>query len=223
MRNLFCFLLLLIGTGASGQGWFSKHNQGEPVAGYIVTIAGDTIKGVIKYDYPVVMQKRVSFTREGTTDGVIFQSKDIRGYSCEDMQWVSTNVTIKTYKGPVNFQRFGILYSGKGPLELLRIFPEKDKTIKKMSSSKAETMGNNIGLSQTPNSFKNLYIKKLEDPAEDVTSSTYKKQFIQKMARLVSDDKDLMDKINNKVYKYKNLPEIVNEYNQWYLNKKFSR
>ncbi len=223
MRNLFFFLLLLITSSASGQDWFTRHEQGDSVAGYIVTIAGDTIQGTIKYNYPVVMQKRVSFTRRGTTDGVIFQAKDIRGYSCDNMHWVSATVSIKTYQGPVKFQRFGILYSGKGPLELLRIFPEKDKLLKRMSSTKAETIDKNIPLNQPVNSFKNLYIKKFEEPAEDVGTSVFKKGFIQRVSQLVSDDKDLMDKIGNKVYKYNDLLKIVNDYNQWYLNRKFSR
>src|SRR5574337_1323942 len=103
------------------QDWFSKHGQGEAVEGYIITVTGDTLTGLILYDYPVIMQKRISFDQGKGQGTVIYQPKDIRGYSCNDRLWESSGVMFDTYQGAVNFMRFGILYHGNGPLHLIRI------------------------------------------------------------------------------------------------------
>ena len=222
MKNPMLFLLLTVSISANGQDWFSKHNQNEATAGYIITINGDTIQGSVIYDYPVVMQKRITFAKKGDTEPKIYQPKDIRGYGCGGRFWESVNVTFQTYNGPVKFNRFGILYAGNTPLQLLRIFPEKDKMKKKMSSTRAEVIYNKIPVSQPESSFKNLYLKKLEDPAEDLNSPAYKKDFIGSIAKKVSDDADLMKKINGKEYRYKDLEKIVSEYNAWFLAKRYN-
>ena len=222
MKNhVFILLILLSGPVARAQDWFSHHSQGESLEGFIITITGDTLTGSIKYDYPVIMQKRISFdTRQGQ-NSVIYQPKDIRGYSCAGKFWESSNVVYNTYRGPVTFQRFGILYHGKGPIHLIRIFSEKDKYKKNISSSKAETIYKKISLDQDARSFRDLYLKKFEDPAESVNSSSYKKDFITAISRKVSDDKEIMDKINNKEYKYDDLIKIIDEYNNWYLQGRY--
>ena len=221
MKNVFLCILISMAIKASGQDWFSQHAQGENVPGNIITIAGDTISGLISYDYPVVMQKRISFQSGGNPNPIIYQPKDIRGYSCDNMIWISAFVIFETYNGPIKFNRFGILYSGKGSLQLMRIFPERDKTLRKMSSTKAESIYKNISLVQDEKSFKDLYIKKLEDPAESVNSRSFKKEFINNIARRISDDKDLMNKVNNKIYKYSDLKTILREYNDWYLKNRY--
>jgi len=214
MKNLVIILLILVADPAvHAQDWFSQHSQGEPVNGYIITIAGDTLAGSIKYDYPVIMQKRVSFVPGQGQNAVVYQPKDIRGYSCGGTFWESANAVFDTYRGPVNFPRFGILYHGKGPIHLLRIFPEKDKYKKNMSSTKAEAIYKNISLNQDPGSFRDLYLKKFEDPAESVNAASYKKDFINTISRKVSDDKELMNKITAKTYKPSDLLKIVDEYN----------
>lgn len=223
MKNAFFFLIVFAGFRTYGQDWFSQHKQGDPVKGYIITIAGDTLPGSIRYDYPVIMQKRISFTRSEDGNSVTYQAKDIRGYSCAGQNWVSATVNIETYNGPIKFDRFGILYSGRGPLQLLRIFPEKDKVEKKMSSSKAETIYKGISTEESEKSFDDLYIKKFETPAESVTSQDFKKDFSANMSRYVSEDKDLMNKLNNKGYRYADLLKVVKEFNEWFLQNKYSR
>ncbi len=223
MKYSSLILVFLVSLNSYGQDWFSSHQQGEPVKGYIITIAGDTLNGNITYDYPVIMQKRISFTSARNGETVIYQPKDIRGYACSGLVWVSASVTLDTYNGPIRFNRFGMLYSSQGPLELLRIFPEKDKEIKKMSSTKAETIYKGIYLTQDKKSFRDLYIKKLEDPAESVNTSDFRKDFINMMARRISDDKELMEKVNNRELRYDDLPEIVKEYNQWFSKNQYSR
>ena len=215
-KHIFLLLFLLTGSAALAQEWFSQHSQGEPVEGYIITIAGDTLAGSIQYDYPVVMQKRISFVPGLGQNAVIYQPKDIRGYGIDGKFWESSNVVYETYQGPVTFQRFGMLYHGKGPIHLLRLFPEKDKYKKNVSSTKAETYYKNISLTQNSKSFQDLFLKKFEDPAESINSSSYKKDFITAISRKVSDDKELMDKINKKEYKYTDLLRIIDEYNGWY-------
>ena len=45
-----------------GQDWFAEIKPEEKIDGFIIGIAGDTIEGMIKYDYPIVMQNKLSFT-----------------------------------------------------------------------------------------------------------------------------------------------------------------
>jgi hypothetical protein len=223
MKNFFLFLFLFAGISVYGQEWFSKHQQAEETDGYIITIAGDTIRGKILYDYPVIMQKRISFVGKDNSGTVVYQPKDIRGYSSENIIWESVLVNMATYNGPIKFNRFGILYSGSGPIHLLRIFTEKDKLGKNITSTKAEIMYKGITLSQEEKSFDNLYIMKQESPAEDVNSKEFRHDFINNISGLVSDNKELTAKIQAKEYGFNDLLKIVEEYNKWFMEQRYNR
>jgi len=185
--------------------------------GYILGMAGDTIQGFIKYDYPVIMQKRISFyAKADQPDPVTYSPENIWGYSVAGKKWISTNVIMETYNGPYSFRRFGILESDFGALMLLRIFNEGDKLKKNMNSTEAEKELKNINLNYPDHSLDQLYIKKTDSDAELLTSKTFRKSFLSKMKVYIGDDKELLKKIRNKDYSLKDIFEITPEYNQWY-------
>lgn len=202
------------------QDWFSKYEKEALLEGYIIGIAGDTIRGQIRYDFPVVMQKRVAFFQSPRQqDPMIYQPGDIRGYGIRDRRWISTQVIMDTYDGPFPFNRFGQVESMPGPLVLVRIFEEKDKHKKKLNSEEAEVIYRKIPYTRIPGSLDHLYIKKNEEPAIAVSDREFRKSFPRLILKYVGDYEELKEKIENKSWGWKDLDKIVNEYNRWYLSR----
>ena len=184
-------------------------------------MAGDTIKGSIKYDFPIVMQKRIYFNSiQESNNRVEYTPDNLMGYSIDGKSWFSTSVIMETFNGPFKFKRFGILESDPGPVSLLRIFDEQDKLKKKINSAEAEKKSENIMLNYPKNSLDYLYIKKNEGDAELLSSKTFKKSFVSRMRLYVGDYEDLMQKIESKQYQLGDLQKIVAEYNQWFESKR---
>ena len=217
-KNIYLtFLLITSIQVASAQDWFSTVKKNEKRQGYIIGIAGDTIPGQIQYDYPVVMQKRVMFFQNGQMlKAELYEPEDIRGYSMDEKRWVSTRVNMETYEGVFLFNRFGIMETIPGPIALLRIFTEQDKTKKKLNSEEAEVLYRNIQTKRKPGSMKDLYIKKNEDPATAVFTKEFKRSFSDMIKSYVGDHLELKEKITNKFWRWKDLEKIVNEYNRWF-------
>jgi len=216
------FLLVLFVNTSFAQDWFSVHSKNDILDGHIIGIAGDTIRGYIQYDYPLVMQKSVLFFESIQDQNPrLYEPDDIRGYSTTDKWWISTKVIMNTYNGTFTFNRFGIVESMPGPLVLLRIFDEPDKLKKKLNSQEAETLHQKIQLNKDPGSIKNIYIKKNEESAIAIFNKDFKKSFVEKIQPYVGDNMDLLNKIVNKERKIREINKIVNEYNRWYVSKYF--
>jgi hypothetical protein len=214
---------LLLATAvfmAQAQDWFSEYERETLLDGYIIGIAGDTIHGQVRYDYPVVMQKRVAFFQSPRQqEPKIYQPGDIRGYGMKDRRWISTQVIMDTYEGPYPFNRFGLVESIPGPLALVRIFEEKDKHRKKLNSEEAEIIYRNIPYTREGGSFDHVYIKKNEEPAMAVSVREFRKSFPNQILKYVGDYEELKGEIENKSWGWKDLDKIVNEYNRWYLSR----
>ncbi len=220
MRSFIIIPLILVSLRTFPQDWFTEHAQGESIPGYVLGIAGDTILGSVKYDYPVVMQKRVYFNpSQGSAGMEEYTPDNIRGYSINEKLWISATVVIETYDGQYKFKRFGILESDPGPISLLRIFDEQDKLKKKINSEEAEKMTKNILLNYPDNSLRSLYIKKTDGEAELLSAKSFKKTFISKIRTYVGDFDELMKKIEAKEYQIGDIRKIVDEYNAWFESK----
>ena len=220
MKSLIILPLILVSFNTFPQDWFTEHAQGESVPGYVLGIAGDTIMGSVKYDYPVVMQKRVVFNPlQGSVGMEEYTPDNIRGYSINEKLWVSTTVVMETYNGQYKFKRFGILESDPGPISLLRVFDEQDKLKKKINSEEAEKITKSIMLDYPENSLKSLYIKKTDGEAELLSTKSFRKSFISKIRMYVGDFDDLMEKIEAKQYQIGDIRKIVTEYNNWVESK----
>jgi hypothetical protein len=220
-NSILPLLLTLCIHAVHAQDWFSKYDKNEQLEGYVIGIAGDTISGLVQYDYPVAMQKQVLFFRNNNPDNPVhYGPADIRGYGINDKNWISTRVKMETYDGPYEFTRFGLVETIPGPMALLRIFEEADKKKKKLNSDEANRIYRNIAYEMDPGSFKDLYIKKLENPAEAVFSKEFKKTFTEKILRMVGDHPELKEKILDKSWGYRELEKIVNEYNRWHFTRK---
>jgi hypothetical protein len=220
-RSIFILLVIFFSNpGVYGQTWFSQNSIDEKIEGYISGIAGDTISGYIKYDFPVVMQKRVTFYKNiNGDDPVVYIPDDIRSYSIHNRIWTSLKVRMDTYDGPYVFNRFGILESKPGPIALFRIFEEKDKKKKKMNSSEAEKILDKITINRAGLSIDHLYINKFGEPGEKLSSKEFKKSFIEKMRPYIADYDALMNRLVSKELKLENIDRIVAEYNEWYFQK----
>jgi hypothetical protein len=211
---------IIVSISGYAQDWFSKNNRDEKIPGFIVGMSGDTIEGYINYDYPIIMQKRILFfSSDVSSESAYYSPDDIWGFSISDKKWISTSVIMETYNGQYKFKRFGILKSGHGPIQLLRIFDEGDKQKKKMNSEEAEKELNNSALNYPDHSLDKIYIKKNEGDAEMVLSKEFKKSFIPRMNSYIGDNRDLMQKVKSKEYTITNIYTIVSEYNKWFETK----
>jgi len=198
-KILITLSITIVSYSAYSQEWFDTHNQGDRIPGYILGMNGDTIEGFIRYDFPIVMQKRISFyASEDDTESIVYSPEDIWGYALIGKKWISITVKMDTYDGNYKFRRFGILESEQGPVKLLRIFKETDKLKKKINSEQAERELNNIYLDYPQNSLDQLYIQKVESEAELVKSKEFKKSFISRMNFYVGDHAALIKKIESK-------------------------
>lgn len=216
-KSLFLLLLLIITDFSYAQDWFHDHVQGEKIRGYILGMAGDTIEGHIKYDYPVIMQKRVTFYAMGNTDNAMtYSPENIWGYAAEGKKWISTTAILETYNGPYSFKRFGILNSGNGPLMLIRIFDEKDKLKKNVNSEEAELDLKNLHYEYPEKSLKYLYIKKKNGEASPLWTREFKKSFPSVIRTYIGDHADLMRRVNEKELTVKDIHLIVENYNTWH-------
>ncbi len=219
IRTFIFIALLLFSFQGNTQNWFSEIDLGNKNPGYVIGIAGDTIKGYIQYDYPIVMQKRVAFYDNTNGNKAIYQPEDIRGYGIGKTYWASISVRINTYNGIYVFQRFGILESDSGPVTLYRIFEEMDKKKKRINSNEAESLFDKISFYREKQSLDHLYIKKLEKPAEKVMAKSFRKSFPEKMNMYIRDHSVLLEKIKAKDLKLEDIDQIVTEYNNWYSSK----
>jgi len=220
MKNSIMILsIIFFSVSCYSQDWFSTQNLGDKIPGYILGMDGDTIEGYIKYDYPIVMQKRIFFfPPEIVSNPIIYAPENIWEYALLGKKWISTTVIMNTYDGRYKFRRFGILESDQGPLKLLRIFDETDK-LKKKTNSEAEKEFKNIYFNFPKNSLNQLYIQKIEGEAELLNSKEFKKSFISKMNSYVGDHKELLQKIESRKYTLEHIFIIVSEYNEWFKSK----
>ncbi len=120
--------VLFIYSNCLSQDWFSINSQGEKINGFVVGVAGDTLPGYIQYDYPIIMQKKVSmFLSLSGMEEVKFGPGDIRSYHTKEKNWISSDVMMDTYNGLFEFSRFGVMISQNGPISLIRVYDEMDK------------------------------------------------------------------------------------------------
>jgi hypothetical protein len=199
------------------QDWFSSLQRDEKMTGYIIGVAGDTIQGMIQFDYPIVMQKRVTFFQEGQSrNNAVYRPADIRGYSIGEKRWLSLKVKMDTYEGLFLFDRFGIVETIPGPIALVRIFEEKDKVKKNLNSEEAEKLFKKITYNRDPGSLENIYIQKPSEPATAVFTRDFKRSFQDRILGYVGEHTELKEKILSKTWGWKDLEKIVNEYNRWF-------
>ncbi len=223
MKRIAFSLLLLCFFNFStviAQDWFSENEHGQKIDGFIIGIAGDTIRGKITYDYPITMQNRLIFEEDSNPEKEIqYMPFNIWGYSFNEVYYESTQVKMKTYQGTYRFNRFGILSSKPGAIGIYRVYPEKDKLKKNVSSLEAETEYDKISRNASENDFSTLYIKKLEEPAVCLGSKSFQKKFEHEIGSLISDNSTLFNKVKNKEYTIRDIHKIVEEYNREYRSR----
>jgi hypothetical protein len=215
------FLFCMFGISITyAQDWFNEIEQGEKVDGFVIGIAGDTIRGKIIYDYPIVMQNRLIFYDNNNPNKEIqFTPFDIWGYAFDNTYYESVKIRMETYQGTYLFNRFGVLVSEPGAVGIYRIYPEQDKLRKNISSLEAETEYDKIKKNPPKNDYSTLYIKKLEEPGENIGTKSFQKKFVEIMGTLISDNSDLYNKVKNKEHTLQNIFTIVEEYNKAYRSK----
>lgn len=89
---LFSFVPLLL----MSQNWYDKSLKGQKIESYIITNQGDTIKGLLEYEAPYRLAKRISFYHNNQEEPQKYRPFDIRGFSIYGKLWLSAMIKAPT-------------------------------------------------------------------------------------------------------------------------------
>ena len=209
MKSFFTLICLFYTVCSFGQSWFDSHkaSEGERVPGWVVTIAGDTLHGNIKYNNPGLMSYKVIFWDDkNPSDRQKFKGKDLQGYWFADAYWEA----IKFNDGSIKLskdqsERLFVRPIIKGRLSMYELYTlENDKLL--------EQEGNNITILPTE-LVTTSYLKKEGGEMESLSHVKFL-NFKKAMGKVVEDCEIVAQKVAAKEYGRGKLYEIIKEYNQ---------
>jgi hypothetical protein len=93
------FLLLLIFVSSVGllnaqANWYKKSMRGQKTESFIITLEGDTIPGMLEFDTPYRMARRISFFTEGSDEAERYSGNDIKGFAIYGKFWISRRIQV---------------------------------------------------------------------------------------------------------------------------------
>jgi len=197
------FLLLLILVLPGFQSWGQTDNQknsqsidynrlGTMVPGELAFKDGKVKKARILYDNPVDLIKldnQLEVAYMGMEANSMVNKEDLESFTIDGHTWKRI-----TFKDDL---QFGIVHL--------------DGAIKNFSVFKIPVVR------QTGDYIENMYWQKLEE--EPIQSAIFLMRFKKTLISLISDDSELLKKVNNGEPGYKgvtNAEKIIKEYNDWY-------
>lgn len=176
---LCCFLTLPFLHAKAQPGWSE---------GYIITNAGDTLHGKIRYLTPAERAARILFKEEGYHDRIRYRPFSIRGYYVEGQHYISRMYDVKPSPsyGLGVFMRVRTV--GESPVQILDYRNTDDDR----------------GYTET-------FLVKNGGKAYRVNPMRFKRD----AARYFRDYKELQEDILQGKYSRRQLADIVKRYNQW--------
>jgi hypothetical protein len=66
--------------------------RGQKTESFIITLEGDTIPGMLEFDIPYRMARRISFFPEGSEEEERYSADDIKGFSIYGKFWISRRI-----------------------------------------------------------------------------------------------------------------------------------
>lgn len=209
MQKILTALILLVSQLCFGQSWFKPALQGEKLPGWVVTTAGDTLHGRIKYANPGLMSYKVIFwDNETPDDRQKFKGKDLQGFFIEDDG---------VYWEMIKFND-GSLKLSKDQSESLFVRP----IIKgRLSMYELYTLTNDKLLEQEGNTITILpteletttYLQKAGGDMESLKHVKFL-NFKKGMGKIVDDCEAVSKKVASKEYGRGKLYQIIKEYNE---------
>lgn len=216
MKQLSLLILILaISTSAITQDWDAEvYRYGEQYPGYIIDAQGKKHEGYIKYTDRVQLQERVEFyTEKGNRKTrEKYKTKDLQAYKMADKEYHVIHYSGGLLKKPVR----GVLLVEEACISQY-VWYNKAENFSMLRKSPAES---DEEFDERRYPRKALFLNRNNE--YPIEYSHFAFGFRKKMAELVSDNKELVQKIENKEkgYGLLNIPGIIEEYNQACENSK---
>lgn len=207
MKHLVTICLLFSSYICFAQNWFKPELQGEKMPGWVVTIDGDTLHGMIGYNNPGLMSYKVLFWADSANaNRQKFKGKDLNGYFFEDVYWEAIKFNDGSLKlSKDQSERLFVRPVIKGRLSMYELYTlENDKLL--------EQEGNTITILPTE-LVTTTYLRKDEGEMESLSHIKFM-NFKKAMSKVVAECETLAKKVESKEYGRADIYKIVTEFNE---------
>ena len=215
MKKLLLLIVLAIAgmtTNLNAQDWSGKVYQfGKVYPGYIIKLTGDTVQGFVEHQDRTGNQKKCLFYTDPNNkkSKVVYKVDDIKGYKVGDKVYRAINYSGGLFGKPLAFN----LLTKDGHIAQYMWYSEVMEITMRGGN---ETV---YEYDKRKNTEMQVYQKGTDQPFDH---QKFGLKWGKVMAELVSDDKELAQKITNKEEGYGMFKhyEIIDEYNAWYEKNK---
>lgn len=207
MKHFFLSCFIFLSCVCFGQDWYKPEMQGKKVPGWVVTSAGDTLHGFIKYSNPGLMSYKVIFWADSAdADRQKFKGKDLKGFFFENVYWESINFN----DGSIKLSKDQSQYTFARPVIKGRLSMYEVYTL--VNEKLLEQEGNTISV--LPMELETeTYLRKDEGAMESLSHIKFM-NFKKAMGKIVADCESVAKKVESKEYGRFQLYKIVAEYNE---------
>ncbi len=94
MKSFLLLLFISIPCLLGAQSWYDKSQKGQKKESFVITMEGDTISGLLEFDAPYKMAKRISFLHKDSEEIQKYRASDIKGFGIYGKAWVSKEIRI---------------------------------------------------------------------------------------------------------------------------------
>ena len=199
----FIIIFLLVDSGAQ-----ENLKSGNYYIGYIIKPGQDTIRGKIKYNSMIHNHYKVTFKESYDQEEEIFVPLEIEAYQLADLHYLSV-----PFSGRDSFKKFTfMLVIVEGPVSLYKwIYSEKQQYFEDNDFWDYTTSID----PDNPGNLVQFLIQREGEKPVDISSGKYTWKFNKAMAKYLSDDQELAEKVKKKEngYRKENLEKIIREYN----------
>ena len=217
--HLLLFGLFLAGNcmHAGAQGTLAEPQRGQVLPGYIITLNDDTVRGYL-LNINLWMNQHMTFLYKSPDDAegrVKYKPKEIKGYQVGNRYYESMKYPFSYSIYPYNF----ILRKADGPVKYYVWYYNEDRS---------KLMSPDVSLAELTKAFVFTEEELWKDEFAQKAGGEFIRfdfkfllKFAKNMAAFVEDDKELAQKVLNKVKGYQNvdIERIIREYNRWKAEK----
>ncbi len=202
---------LLISSGCFAQDWTGTYKYYDIYPGYIITLTGDTTKGYVEHGNRSSNQKNcIFYTDASKKDKQKYKASEINGYGVADKHYRSIHFTGGLNSKPIGF----VLVLKPGRVTQFFYYSKKDNVMEIMG--KNETQAEYDARIHTDE----VVWQKLDETPFQQTELIL--GYAKKISKLLADYPELSAKVENKEkgYGLLNIYKVMDEYNEWWAQKK---
>jgi hypothetical protein len=208
---LFALLLTLTAIPALSQDWKS-YNFSQPYPGYVITNAGDTLKGYVVHGDRTQNQNKVVFYSDinDKKSKKEYKPADLKGYHVGDKEYRTIQYSGGLLKKPLNF----ILVKTDGKIATYAHYTKQEGFIIQVRKNGETDQEYDERVCE-----EEVLFRKGDD--ELIKLSSFLLNFKKNMEKLISDHPALYAKVQNgeKGYGKLNVLDIIKEYNETFPSK----